>query len=64
MGSQEKEDPHYNFESDNEPPTDEVGDKITIIKKLQVTKEIIEVSYSEHICRLEKALESQEDLTK
>jgi hypothetical protein len=44
MGSQEKEDPHYNFESDNEPPTDEVGDKITVIKKLQVTKEIIEVS--------------------
>ena len=34
--------PHYNYDSDGEPPTDNVGDKLTIIKKLQVTKEIME----------------------
>lgn len=44
MGSQEKEPLHYNIDSDNEPPTDEVGDKITIVKKMQVTKEILEVN--------------------
>ena len=42
MRSEEEEKPHYNFESDNEPPHDEIGDKLTIIKKLQVTKEILE----------------------
>lgn len=33
MGSNEKDAIHYEFESDNEPPTDEVGDMITVIKK-------------------------------
>lgn len=42
MGSQEVEDPHYNFDSDGEPPTDEVGDKLTVIHKRQVVKEILE----------------------
>ena len=31
MGSQEVEEPHYNFDSDGEPPQDEVGDKLTVI---------------------------------
>lgn len=43
MGSQEVEEPHYNFDSDGEPPQDEVGDKLTIIHKRQVVKEILEV---------------------
>ena len=43
MGSQEQEEPHYNLDSDGEPPTDEVGDKITVIQKRQVIKEILEV---------------------
>ncbi len=39
-----EEDPlHYQIESDNEPPHDEVGDKFTVIKKAQVIKEILEV---------------------
>lgn len=42
MKSDEEEKVHYNIDSDNEPPHDEVGDKLTIIKKLQVTKEILE----------------------
>ena len=33
MGSQEVEEPHYNIDSDGEPPQDEVGDKLTIIHK-------------------------------
>lgn len=44
MGSEEKDALHYEFESDNEPPKDEPGDIITVIKKGQVTKEILEVS--------------------
>ena len=43
MGSQDVEEPHYNFDSDGEPPTDEVGDKLTIVHKRQVVKEIIEI---------------------
>jgi len=43
MGSQEEEAPHYNYDSDGEPPTDAVGDTLTIIKKKQVTKKILEV---------------------
>ena len=43
MGSQEAEEPHYNFDSDGEPPTDYVGDSLTIIKKRQVVKNILEV---------------------
>ena len=43
MGSQEVEEPHYNFDSDGEPPTDQVGDRLTIIKKRQVVKTILEV---------------------
>jgi hypothetical protein len=33
LESQDKEANHYNDESDNEPPTDQVGDTITVIKK-------------------------------
>lgn len=33
MKSDEEEPLHYNIDSDNEPPKDEVGDKLTIIKK-------------------------------
>ena len=33
MGSQDVEEPHYNFDSDGEPPTDEIGDKLTVIHK-------------------------------
>ena len=43
MPSDEKEEPHYNIESDGEPPTDEPGDKVTIITKRQVVKEIMQV---------------------
>lgn len=43
MGSQEVEEPHYNFDSDGEPPQDEVGDKLTVIQKRQVVKEILEI---------------------
>ena len=43
MGSQEVEEPHYNFDSDGEPPHDEVGDNLTVIHKRQVVKEILEV---------------------
>ena len=35
------EDPHYADESDGEPPSDQPGDLLTIIKKRQVTKRII-----------------------
>jgi len=41
VDSKEKDDPHYNFESDGEPPTDLEGDFLQIIKKRQVTKRII-----------------------
>ena len=41
LESNEKEANHYNDESDNEPPTDQIGDLITIIKKRQVTKRIL-----------------------
>ncbi len=43
MGSNEAETPHYNFDSDGEPPTDQVGDKLSIVKRQQVTKTILEV---------------------
>ena len=33
MGEEENEEPHYNYDSDGEPPTDQVGDRLTIIKK-------------------------------
>jgi len=33
MASNEVEAPHYNYDSDGEPPTDQVGDQLTIIKK-------------------------------
>ena len=46
MGSNEVEEPHYNFDSDGEPPHDEVGDQLTIIKKRQVVKEILQVGES------------------
>ena len=46
MGSQEVEEPHYNYDSDGEPPHDEIGDELTIIKKRQVVKEILEVGES------------------
>ena len=44
MRSDEKDPLHYNIDSDNEPPQDEVGDKIIIVKRGQVLKEILEVS--------------------
>ena len=43
MGSEEIEEPHYNIESDGEPPQDEVGDTLTVIHKRQVVKQILEV---------------------
>lgn len=43
MGSNENETPHYNYDSDGEPPTDQVGDKLSIVKRQQVTKTILEV---------------------
>ncbi len=43
MESNEKDPIHYNFDSDNEPPHDEVGDFLTVVKKGQVTKTILEV---------------------
>lgn len=43
MGASEEEQPHYNYDSDGEPPQDIVGDKLTIIKKQQVIKTIMEV---------------------
>jgi hypothetical protein len=33
MNEDDKEGVHYNYDSDGEPPTDIVGDKLTIIKK-------------------------------
>jgi len=33
MKSDEKDPLHYNIDSDNEPPTDQVGDRIAVIKK-------------------------------
>jgi len=45
MASDEKDPLHYQIDSDNEPPHDEVGDLITVVKKGQVTKEILEVLY-------------------
>lgn len=43
MASDEKDEVHYEIESDNEPPHDEVGDVLTVVKKGQVTKTILEV---------------------
>jgi hypothetical protein len=43
MASEEKDPIHYEIDSDNEPPKDEVGDMITVVKKGQVTKTILEV---------------------
>lgn len=45
MKSNEKDPLHYNIDSDNEPPTDNVGDKIVVVKRGQSVKEILEVSY-------------------
>ena len=45
MASEEADPIHYEIDSDNEPPKDEIGDIITVVKKGQVTKEILEVSY-------------------
>ena len=47
LGSNEEEQPHYNYDSDGEPPTDQVGDKLTIIKRQQVTKTILEVGVND-----------------
>lgn len=33
MGSQEAEKPHYNYDSDGEPPVDQPGDKLSVIKR-------------------------------
>lgn len=41
LGSQEDETPHYNYDSDAEPPVDQVGDKLTVVKRQQVTKTIL-----------------------
>ena len=43
MASDEKDPIHYEIDSDNEPPHDEVGDQIVVVKKGQVTKTILEV---------------------
>ena len=45
MGSDEKDPVHYEIESDNEPPKDEVGDVLTVVKKGGVTKTILEVTF-------------------
>ena len=45
MASDEKDEVHYEIESDNEPPHDEVGDVLTVVKKGQVTKTILEVGF-------------------
>jgi len=50
MGSQENDPLHYELESDNEPPKDEVGDRIAVIKKGQVIKEILEVILLSNLC--------------
>lgn len=47
MASDEKDPIHYEMDSDNEPPKDEIGDEITVVKKGQVTKKILEVRESE-----------------
>lgn len=44
MKSDEQDPLHYNIDSDAEPPKDSVGDKLVVVKKGQVTKEILEVS--------------------
>jgi hypothetical protein len=41
VGTKDDDEPHYNYESDGEPPTDQVGDFLQIVKKRQVTKRII-----------------------
>ena len=43
MESNEKDPVHYELDSDNEPPKDEVGDVLVVVAKGQVTKEILEV---------------------
>lgn len=42
MKSDEKDPLHYELDSDNEPPTDEVGDRITVVKRGGAIKEILE----------------------
>lgn len=64
MGSEEKDEVHYEIESDNEPPRDEVGDVITVVKKGQVTKEILEVSSCcSLLCRWGRVSANQEGPT-
>lgn len=43
MESNEKDPVHYELDSDNEPPKDEVGDTLVVVAKGQVTKQILEV---------------------
>jgi hypothetical protein len=33
MQSEEQEHPHFNYDSDAEPPHDEIGDQITVVAK-------------------------------
>ena len=41
LGDKEKDKPNWNAESDHEPPTDEIGDQMTVIEKRQVIKTIV-----------------------
>ena len=43
IDSNEDNELHYNIDSDAEPPTDQIGDKISIVKKQQVVKSILQV---------------------
>jgi hypothetical protein len=43
LASNDQDEVHFNYDSDGEPPTDHVGDRLTIIKKQQVVKTILEV---------------------
>ena len=43
MGSAEDDDKHFDFDSDCEPPTDQVGDRLTVIKKGQCIKTIMDI---------------------
>jgi FKBP-type peptidyl-prolyl cis-trans isomerase len=43
LGENEKDELHYNIDSDAEPPHDEVGDVMTVVQKRQVTKRILKV---------------------
>lgn len=42
LPSNEDDERHYAIDSDGEPPRDQVGDKLTIVKKQQVTKTILQ----------------------